>query len=128
MIEREDTMKLTPYALACLLLVTTACSSVMAPSFIPAAFTQQDIEKVSEIGVSMDKDKVEEIMGKPARVEFSATIEAWHYCRTDRSVNEYAVVTFKSGKTTQAKSYSINVPADVAKYEDCSKYIRSIFR
>jgi outer membrane protein assembly factor BamE (lipoprotein component of BamABCDE complex) len=105
-----------------------ACSSVISPSFVPASYTQQDIEKVSEVAVAMDKDKVEEIMGKPARVEFSASVEAWHYCRTDRAVNEYAVVIFKSGKTTQAKSYSINVPADVVRYEDCSKYIRSIFR
>ena len=119
-------MNLTKYAFTSLLFL--AGCSIMGPSFTPAAYTQQDIDRVSEIVAAMDKDKVEEIMGKPVRVEFSANVEAWHYCRTDRSVNEYAVVMFKAGKTTQAKTYAINVPADVAKYEDCSKYIRSVFR
>ena len=129
MSEREDTMKLTPYALACLLLVTTACSSVMAPSFIPAAYTQQDVGRVSNVGLGMDKAAVKEIMGSnPARIEFSTTVEAWHYCKTDSLTNEFAVVVFKNGQTTQAKNYSIKVPADTTKYEDCSKFIRSIFR
>ena len=119
-------MHLTKYALTCLLFL--AGCSMMGPNFSQAAYTQQDIDRISEITMSMNKDKVEEVMGKLVRLEFSSNTEAWHYCCTDLSVNEHAVVIFKAGKSTQAKTYAINVPADVAKYEDCSKYIRSVFR
>ena len=119
-------MNLTKYAYTGLLFL--AGCSMMGPNFTPAAYTQHDIDRISEISVAMDKDKVEEVMGKLVRLEFSSNTEAWHYCCTDLSVNEHAVVIFKVGKSTQAKTYAINVPADVAKYEDCSKYIRSVFR
>ncbi len=110
----------------CVALVA-GCAMPPGP-FIRSDYTQQKVEDVKKLTSGMSKAQVTEVMGDPVRTEFSADMEAWHYCRTEITVDEYAVVIFRNSKTTQARNYSVVVAGDKSGYEDCAKFIRAALR
>ena len=88
--------------------------------------TLQPVEKISALNPGMSKQDVSRIMGSPVRTEFSGSKEAWHFCRTGNSSDEFAVVIFSEGKVVAAKNY--NVPyVGGSGLENCSQFTHSIF-
>ena len=107
--------------------VLLAGCSLSGP-FVKADYTQQDVENVKKLKAGMSKKEVVELMGEPVRTEFAAELEAWHYCRTEIAVDEYAVIIFRSGNAVQARNYSVVVSSDKSGYEDCAKFVRPALR
>ena len=56
----------------------------------------------------MSESEVIEIMGIPARTQFSGDGRALHYCKTDIGADEFAVVILNKGKVVSAYNYSVN--------------------
>ena len=76
----------------------------------------------------MSKQEVTEVMGLPARTEFSGVKEAWHFCRTGAGADEFAVVLFSDGKVVGAKNYNVTLSDTGGATGDCAKFVRSVFR
>jgi len=91
------------------------------------AYTSQSVQRISSLSPGMSKQEVAQIMGSPARTEFSGVKEAWHFCRTGRSVDEFAVVMFSDGKVSGARNYNVTLADTGGATGDCSKFVRSVF-
>ena len=103
------------------------CAARPGP-FVAGNYTQQDVEKIKKVSAGMDKAQLIEVMGEPVRTEFSADVEAWHYCRTGQVVDEFAVVILRAGKTIQARNYTVVVNSVSSEFEDCPKFVRATLR
>lgn len=90
--------------------------------------TQQPVEKIALLNPGMSKQDVAQIIGMPARTEFSGSKEAWHFCRTGSSSDEFAVVVFSDGKVTAAKNYTVTLADTGGATGDCSRFVRSVLR
>ena len=90
-----------------------------------ASVTRQAVENIGRLSVGMSKDDVRAVMGDPARAQAADTHEAWHYCRTGSSVDEFAVVIFKDSKVTEARHYSATT-ADEGAVGDCSLFFHPV--
>ncbi len=91
-----------------------------------AMYTQSPLEKSSLLKPGMTRDQVQEIMGPPVKSEFSGSQQAWHYCKTGSSSDEFAVMFFNDGVLTELQNYYVT-SADVGgAYGDCSKFTRRV--
>lgn len=90
--------------------------------------TQQPVQKIALLNPGMTKEDVAQVMGMPARTEFSGSREAWHFCRTGRGSDEFAVVVFSDGKVAAAKNYTVTLADTGGATGDCSRFVRSVFR
>lgn len=90
--------------------------------------TQQPVQKIALLNSGMSKQAVTQIMGMPARTEFAGSREAWHFCRTGRGSDEFAVVVFSDGKVAAAKNYTVTLADTGGATGDCSRFVRSVFR
>lgn len=90
--------------------------------------TQQPVQKIAFLNPGMSKQEVAQVMGMPARTEFSGSKEAWHFCRTGSSSDEFAVVFFSEGKVAAAKNYTVTLADTGGATGDCSRFVRSVFR
>ncbi len=90
--------------------------------------TQQPVQKIALLNPGMSKQEVIQVMGTPARTEFSGSREAWHFCRTGSGSDEFAVVAFSDGKVTAAKNYTVTLADTGGATGDCSQFVRSVFR
>lgn len=106
-----------------IVVLLTACAD--APP--PVNWTSQPVERIAALGRGMSQRQVTNVMGEPARREFSGEREAWHYCRTGIGADEFAVVLFSRGVVEAAKNYNVTVAQTGGATGDCSKFVRSIF-
>lgn len=90
--------------------------------------TQQPVQRISLLKPGMSKPEVSHVMGMPARTEFSGTREAWHYCRTGITSDEFAVVIFSDGKVTAARNYTVTLADTGGATGDCSRFARSVLQ
>ena len=90
--------------------------------------TQQPVQKIAYLSSGMTKQDVLRVMGAPARTEFAGSREAWHFCRTGESADEFAVVMIADGKVTAARNYTVTLADTGGATGDCSKFVRSAFR
>ncbi|MFA4909591.1 MAG: tetratricopeptide repeat protein [Desulfobacteria bacterium] len=74
----------------------------------------------------MTKNEVQQIMGPPAKSEFSGSMMAWHYCRTGYKVDNFVTVFFDNDKVTQVKNYSVTIRDTGGVTGDCTNFIRSV--
>ena len=98
-------------------LLLTSCASM---------YTQQNVRNISLLEPGMSQDKVIEIMGAPAKVEFSGDNKALHYCSTGYRSDEYAVVVLTSGKVVAAKNYTVTLRDTGGATGDCSRFVKSV--
>jgi outer membrane protein assembly factor BamE (lipoprotein component of BamABCDE complex) len=110
--------------------IASAASSILATAvLIGCATTDQPVEKIALLSPGMSKQDVSQVMGTPARTEFSESREAWHFCRTGYgSADEFAVVVFSDGKVVAAKNYTVTLADTGGARGDCSRFVRSVFR
>ena len=90
--------------------------------------TQQPVQKIALLNPGMPKQEVAQVMGMPARTEFSGSRESWHFCRTGRDSDEFAVVVFLDGKVTAANNSTVTLADTGGATGDCSRFVRSVFR
>ena len=90
--------------------------------------TQQPVQKIAFLNPGMSKQEVAHVMGTPARTEFAGSKEAWHFCRTGRGSDEFAVIVFTDGKVTAAKNYTVTLADTGGATGDCSRFVRSVLR
>lgn len=100
-------------------MLTTACTAFR---------TRQPVQNISSLSPGMSKQDVAQVMGMPARTEFSSSTEAWHFCRTGYGSDEFVVVIFMGGKVVQARNYYVTLADTGGATGDCSKFTRSVFR
>lgn len=116
--------------LARIVRVVVTCASLLliACTTVGSEYTSQPIQRIALLSPGMSKQEVTQVMGQPARVEFSGAKDAWHYCRTGDRADEFAVVLFMDGKVTGASNYLVTLADTGGATGDCSKFVRSVFR
>ena len=114
--------------------ITSAISTIMVTAALAGCvttggyYTQQPVQKIALLNPGMSKQEVAQVMGTPARTEFAGSREAWHFCRTGDSSDEFAVVVFSDGKVVAAKNYTVTLADTGGATGDCSRFVRSVFR
>lgn len=104
-------------ALSALPLILSACSVFQSPPADP-------LRDISRLSPGMEKSTVRAILGDPAKTEFNPRQDAWHYCRSGKTANEFAVVLFADGKVTAARHYNVTVTDPDKPLEACERYIK----
>jgi CHAT domain-containing protein/outer membrane protein assembly factor BamE (lipoprotein component of BamABCDE complex) len=89
-------------------------------------YTQQPIQNSFKLSPGMTKNEVQQIMGHPAKSEFSGSMMVWHYCRTGYKVDNHVSVFFDNDKVTQVKNYSVTIRDTGGVTGDCTNFIRSV--
>lgn len=89
-------------------------------------YTQQNVRNISLLEPGMSQDGVLEIMGAPAKIEFSGDNKALHYCSTGYGSDEFAVVILMSGKVVAATNYTVTLSDTGGATGDCSRFVKSV--
>lgn len=110
-------MNYKPFCYIVLSLFLVSCASM---------YTQQNVKNISLLNPGMTQERVVEIMGTPAKVEFSGENKALHYCSTGYGSDEYAVVILTSGKVVAAKNYNVTLRDTGGATGDCSRFVKSV--
>lgn len=106
--------------------IATLVSITYMFSGCAAMFTQSPLERVALLKAGMTREQVQEIMGPPVKSEFSGSQQAWHYCRTGETADEFSVMFFNDGVLSELHNYYVT-SADVGgAYGDCSKFTRRV--
>jgi hypothetical protein len=71
------------------------------------------------------REEVLQTLGAPQRRETKGTREAWHFCRTGTSVDQFAAVVFESGKAIGTRNYQVTAQ-EAGSTGECSKFARSV--
>ncbi len=108
-------MKISLLLIAILLL--SSCASM---------YTQQNVRNIALLEPGMPASQVIQIMGQPAKLEFSGNNKAMHYCSTGYGSDEYAVVILTSGKVVAAKNYTVTLSDTGGATGDCSRFVKSV--
>jgi hypothetical protein len=104
-----------------LLLITTLILSSCA-----SMYTQQNVRSIALLESGMPVSQVIQIMGQPAKLEFSGKNKAIHYCSTGYGSDEYAVVILTAGKVVAAKNYTVTLRDTGGATGDCSRFVKSV--
>lgn len=87
---------------------------------------QSPLELAVRIEPGMTKEQVQEIMGLPAKNEFTGNLEVWHYCRNGYNSDDFISIYFEQGKATKLQNYSITLAEKADKTGDCKNSTRPI--
>jgi len=98
-------------------MIVTSCASM---------YTQQNVRNIALLEPGMTTTQVFEIMGQPAKLEFSGENKAMHYCSTGYGSDEYSVVIISSGKVVAAKNYTVTLSDTGGATGDCSRFVKSV--
>lgn len=71
------------------------------------------------------REEVLQALGAPQRRETKGTREAWHFCRTGTTVDQFAAVVFESGKAIGTRNYQVT-SEEAGTTGECSKFARSV--
>jgi hypothetical protein len=74
----------------------------------------------------MTQEQVQEIVGPPVKSEFSGNQQAWHYCKTGATADEFVLLLFSGGTLTELKNYYVTVADVGGAYGDCSKFTKRV--
>lgn len=89
-------------------------------------YTQQNVRNIALLEPGMSVSQVIQIMGQPAKLEFSGNNKAMHYCSTGYGSDEYTVVILTSGKVVAAKNYTVTLSDTGGATGDCSRFVKSV--
>lgn len=71
-----------------------------------------------------EKQKVLELLGTPGDRQFNGEDEAWQYCRTGMSTDQFVVVWFFQGYVTDVTTYRLG--ANAGYIGDCSQGFKTV--
>lgn len=109
-------------------MLKTIASLLMACVLVGCAamYTQSPLEKSATLNPGMTRSQVQEIMGSPVKSEFSGNQQAWHYCKTGASVDEFVVMLFNDGVLEELKNYYVTSKDVGGARGDCSKFTKRV--
>lgn len=85
---------------------------------------QQNLTASYKLSPGMSKAEVEQIMGPPAKNDFAADVEEWHYCKTGTSSDEFLALFFYQGKLLEKLNYTVTVADTKGATGSCEKFIK----
>jgi len=89
-------------------------------------YTQSPLDKATMLDPGMTKQQVQEIMGLPVKSELAGNIQAWHYCKTGYSADEFVVIFFRDGRVVQSQNYYVTLAETAGATGDCGKFTRRV--
>lgn len=110
------------YILILLLLISTACTTLNQP-----ADSIDSINLAAKIAPGMTYTDVKNIMGAPVKIESVDSKQAWHYCRTGNTSDQFVALIFNDEKVFEINVYTVPFGGGTW-LEDCSRYIRTAFK
>ena len=72
----------------------------------------------------MSKSEVEQIMGSPAKSDFSGKVEEWHYCRTGTTSDEFIALFFYEGELLEKLNHTVALSDTRGATGSCEKFIK----
>lgn len=85
---------------------------------------QQNLAVSYRLSPTMTKAQVEQIMGSPAKSDFSKNVEEWHYCRTGTSSDEFLALFFYEGELLEKVNYTVTLADTRGATGSCEKFIK----
>jgi hypothetical protein len=85
---------------------------------------QQNLTVSYKLSPGMTKAEVEQIMGPPAKSDFSKNVEEWHYCKTGTSSDEFLALFFYEGKLLEKINYTVTIADARGATGSCEKFIK----
>jgi len=76
--------------------------------------------KSIDLEPGMSKQELTALMGRPGDRQFSGNVEAWQYCETGMSTDDFLIVWLANGKVVETQTY------DNSFLGVCSSYFRTI--
>lgn len=64
-------------------------------------------------------------MGAPQRRETKGSMEAWHFCRTGTTVDQFIAIVFDGGKAVGTRRYQVT-SEEAGGTGECAKFARSV--
>lgn len=71
-------------------------------------YTQNDLDKATDIKPEMPTEEILKIMGAPVIKEVRGEMEELHYCKTGHLVDEYISIKTNQGKLVNMSYYVVN--------------------
>ena len=71
------------------------------------------------------REEVLQALGAPQRRETKGTKEAWHFCRTGTSVDQFVAVVFDGGRAVGTRNYQVTSD-EAGSTGACSNFARSV--
>lgn len=87
-------------------------------------YVRQDLNVSYRLSPGMSKAEVEQIMGQPAKSDFSKNVEEWHYCRTGTGSDEFIALFFFEGKLVEKLNYTVTLADARGATGSCEKFIK----
>ncbi|MDZ7847445.1 MAG: hypothetical protein U5L96_12090 [Owenweeksia sp.] len=85
---------------------------------------KQNLAVSYRLSQGMTKAEVEQIMGLPAKSDFSKNVEEWHYCRTGTSSDEFLALFFYDGELLEKVNYVVTLADTRGATGSCEKFIK----
>lgn len=103
---------------------TIAIISLLLASCTALSGLQQDLNASHQLSPGMSKTEVEQIMGSPAKSDFSGKVEEWHYCRTGTTSDEFIALFFYEGELLEKLNYTVTLSDTRGATGSCEKFIK----
>lgn len=98
-----------------------------AESAVAAVVVESKPAQAEEQHQEASRDDVLKALGTPQRRESRGLIEAWHYCRTGRLVDQFMAVVFRDGKVIGTKRYRVT-SEEAGDTGECAKFARTVLQ
>ncbi|MFZ6052554.1 outer membrane protein assembly factor BamE domain-containing protein [Halocola ammonii] len=85
---------------------------------------QQNLSASHLLSPGMTKAEVQQIMGPPAKSDFSQNIEEWHYCKTGMNSDEFLALFFFEGELIEKMNYAVTISDTRGATGSCEKFIK----
>lgn len=87
-------------------------------------YLRQNLSESYRLSPEMSKVEVEQIMGLPAKSDFSKNVEEWHYCITGTGSDEFIALFFYDGRLIEKLNYTVTIADTNGATGSCEKFIK----
>ncbi len=87
-------------------------------------YLRQNLDISNRLKPGMSKVEVEQIMGSPAKSDFSKNVEEWHYCKTGTGSDEFIALFFFEEKLIEKLNYTVTLADTRGATGSCEKFIK----
>ena len=87
-------------------------------------YLRQNLDISYQLSPGMLKVEVEQIMGRPAKSDFSKNVEEWHYCKTGTGSDEFIALFFFEEKLIEKLNYTVTMADVGGATGSCEKFIK----
>lgn len=94
------------------------------PSTLPK---NSELQAEKRLWPGMSRSQVMSVLGRPAVYEQLGNQEAFHYCATGQTIDQFLVVTFDSDKAISSRPYQVTA-AEAGATGPCVQFIRKVLQ